>query len=239
MPAVPFIAPIVGIGASAYSANQQKKAANQAQEAETVANQQSLAAQQEAIGKATGVQEQQYAAYQQMMKPYLDIGNNAMSQYQGLLGLNGAQQQQQQINQLQGGERFRALQSQGENAILQNASATGGLRGGNTQAILAQFRPQMLNDLIRQTLADYSGLATMGVNTGQDMASQALNYGNNLSNLYTGQGAATSQSALRQGEIGAAGAMARGTANSNMVSGILGGIGKIGGIMNAERLMGM
>ncbi|WP_449405980.1 hypothetical protein [Massilia phosphatilytica] len=35
--------------------------------------------------------------------------------------------------------RFQALQQQGNDAILANASATGGLRGGNVQGALGQF----------------------------------------------------------------------------------------------------
>lgn len=55
---------------------------------------------------------------------------------------------------------LQALTAQGEEAILQNAARTGGLRGGNVQGALAQFRPQMMQDeLLRRYQTGQSELA--------------------------------------------------------------------------------
>lgn len=55
---------------------------------------------------------------------------------------------------------LQALAQQGETGILQNAAATGGLRGGRTQAALAQFRPQqMQEELMRRYTTGQSELA--------------------------------------------------------------------------------
>src|SRR5206468_3591196 len=63
---------------------------------------------------------------------------------QDILGLNGPDAQQAAINRLQTMPAFTSALTLGENRILQNASATGGLRGGNTQGALAYFAPSLL-----------------------------------------------------------------------------------------------
>jgi hypothetical protein len=123
--------------------------------------------------------------------------------------LQGPQAQQQAISALQASPQFQALQQQGENAILQNASATGGLRGGNVQAALAQFRPQILSSLIDQQYSRLGGLSSMGQLTNQNIASMGQASGArqaaagqqtaaNISNLMGTQGAAQSGGILGQ-----------------------------------------
>jgi hypothetical protein len=93
---------------------------------------------------------------------YGQAGLGALGAQQGLLGLSGDAAQQAAIAGISGGPEMQAMVQQGENAMLQNASATGGLRGGNMQAALSQFRPQILNQLIAQRLSQYGGLAAAG-----------------------------------------------------------------------------
>jgi hypothetical protein len=62
---------------------------------------------------------------------------------------------------------MQALVSQGEEALLQNAAATGGLRGGNLQGALAQFRPQMLSNLITQQYNQLGGIGALGAQGAQ------------------------------------------------------------------------
>lgn len=91
---------------------------------------------------------------------------------------------------------FQALQAQGEEAILQNAAATGGLRGGNTQAALAQFRPQLLSELINKRLTQLGQISSLGQAAAAGQASSGENYASNLGNLYGQIGAAQAGSAL-------------------------------------------
>lgn len=93
-------------------------------------------------------------------------------QYVG--GQAGQDAQRAAIERISGGEQFKALAQQGEEAMLQRASATGGLRGGNIQGALAQFRPQLLNQLIEQQYSRLGGLATQGGNVAQNLASGGL-----------------------------------------------------------------
>jgi len=127
------------------------------------------------------------------LKPYEQAGQDALVQQRALAGLGTPEEQQAAIDRLSGGVEMQALTQQGENAILQNASATGGLRGGNTQAALAQFRPAALSALLENQYNRLGGLTALGANTtgsiaqlGQASAAQqaaaAVNTGSGISN---------------------------------------------------------
>lgn len=147
------------------------------------------------------------------LQPFAQAGAPALTQQQALLGLSGNQAQQSAINQISNSPQMQAMMQQGENAILQNASATGGLRGGNTQSALAQFRPALLNSLIDQQYARLGGMTALGQTTQQNLASlgqaSAAGVGNagmqsaaNIGGLMTSAGNAQAQNALAQGAIG-------------------------------------
>ena len=167
-----------------------------------------------------GVEEQrrQFDAVQQLLKPYIETGTTALSRQAALMGLGGAEAQRSAITALEQGPEFAALTRQGEEAILQNAAATGGLRGGNVQAALAQFRPQILSGLIEQQYSRLGGLAAAGQNAAAGVGTAGMQTGQNISNLMQQQGAAQAGSALAQGRafgnfIGSAGtAIGRGMA---------------------------
>ncbi|MDV7446174.1 hypothetical protein R4514_05315 [Acinetobacter baumannii] len=180
----------------AYSANRsasaQKKAANQASEAQTEASQ-------------AGIEEQrrQFDAIQELMKPYVNAGTSALAGQQDLLGLNGAAKQQAAINGINNSPAMQTYLQQGENAILQNASATGGLRGGNTQSALSQFRPQLLNQLINQQYQNLGGLTSIGQNSAAGVGNAGMQSANNIGNLLSQMGAAQAGNAMAQGQASA------------------------------------
>lgn len=95
---------------------------------------------------------------------------------------------------------FQSLAQQGENAILQNASATGGLRGGNVQGALAQFRPQLLNQFIEQQYGRLGGLATMGQNSAAGVGSAGMNMATDIGKLLQSTGQARAGASLAQGK---------------------------------------
>jgi hypothetical protein len=102
--------------------------------------------------------------------PFQQAGLQAFEQQQALAGLRGQPQQQQAISALEQSPLYQSLAKQGEEAILQRASATGGLRGGNVQAALAQFRPAMLQQLIDQQYQRLGGFAGTGLETTANLA---------------------------------------------------------------------
>lgn len=179
---------ILGIGASLIGARSQRRAATAA------ANSQSAAA-----AEAT-----------ERVQAWRAAGESALAQQRRMLGLEGATEQQASIAGIEQSPIFEALTRQGEEAMLQNAAATGGLRGGNIQAALAQFRPQMLQDRIQEQLAGLAGLSDMGLRAGG------------------AQGGPLMQAGAAQ----AGGILGRAEANAQMWGGIGRGVGQIIGGWN-------
>jgi hypothetical protein len=66
------------------------------------------------------------------------------------------------ITALQASPYYQSLYKNGLEANLQNASATGGIRGGNEVRSLADFGADTLNQTIQQQLSALAGLAGMG-----------------------------------------------------------------------------
>jgi hypothetical protein len=77
-------------------------------------------------------------------------------------GMTGAEAQQAAINRIAESPLLQELMAQGETGILQNAAATGGLRGGRVQGVLSQYRPQMLQQEIDKQFARLQGISGMG-----------------------------------------------------------------------------
>lgn len=185
------------LGGSLLSAGMQASAANRA------AGMQSDAAQ-------AGIDEQrrQFEEISKLLAPFVTGGTSAFNQQMALSGAGGADAQSAAIQAIEQGPEFAALSRQGENAILQQASATGGLRGGNVQGALAQFRPQILSSLIEQQYGRLGGLAAAGQNAAAGVGTAGMQTGQNVSNLLQQQGAA-----------GAGGALASGQAFGNFLGG--------------------
>lgn len=112
----------------------------------------------------------------------------------------GQQAQQAAISQIEADPIFQSLIRQGEEGILQNASATGGLRGGNVQGALAQFRPQMLNQRINEQYARLAGLTQLGQQSAAGVGSAGQLAASNIGTALTDAGAARAGAALSQGQ---------------------------------------
>ena len=160
------------------------------------------AAQSQSRSAEQGIQEQrrQFDAATRLFQPYVDAGVGSLGQQEALLGLSGPEAQAEAIAQLESGSQFQSLVQQGEAGILANASATGGLRGGNVQGALAQFRPQMLQGMIQQQFQDLGSLTNMGQASAARQAQAGQNTGTNISNLYGQQGAARAGAELAKGQ---------------------------------------
>lgn len=178
------------IGSSVVSGVVQSKAASKASTAQV-----------QAADKGIEEQRRQFDAIQALLKPYIETGTTALSRQAALMGLGGEEAQRSAITALEQGPEFAALTRQGEEAILQSASATGGLRGGNVQAALAQFRPQILSGLIEQQYSRLGGLASQGQASAVGQAEAGLQTGQNISSLYGQIGASQAGAALQRGQV--------------------------------------
>lgn len=181
-----------------------------------------LAAQVNAINQAIATQKEQFNFVKDLMAPYTEGGEQAFGSSLDLLGL-GEGSQQEAIDALTNQDYFKGLVNQGEQALLQNASATGGLRGGNTQAALAQFRPSMIANLVQQQLSNLGGITATGMQAGGTVAGASQNYGNNVGNMQMQIGSAIANQALMKGsqQSGLGSAIGMGA----QVAGVAGGLG--------------
>lgn len=156
----------------------------------------------QAASAQAGIEEQrrQFDLTQKLLGPYAQAGEGALSAQQALIGLAGPEAQAEAIRNIEMSPQFTSMVAQGENALLQNASATGGLRGGNTQAALAQFRPNLLSGLIQQQYQNLGGITTTGANAAAGVGSAGMQTGANVANLLQQQGAATAGGQLAAGQ---------------------------------------
>lgn len=212
------VAAIIGgatLAAGVYSSSQQAGAASDAADAQSASAAQGIAE-----------QRRQFDQVQKLLSPYVNAGTSALSQQQDLVGTNGPDAQAAAIKALQGSPQFTALLGQGTNSILQNASTTGGLRGGNTQGALAQFSPALLAQTINDQYSRLGGLTSLGQNAAAGVGNAGMSTGGAVTALLQQQGAAQAGNALAQGRQSA------GVANA-ISSGIgayagLGGFGSFG-----------
>tara|TARA_R110000782_G_scaffold250814_1_gene338203 strand:- start:690 stop:1454 length:765 start_codon:yes stop_codon:yes gene_type:complete len=171
------------------------------------------------------VQREQFAATQKLLKPYVDAGSPALKklssysdvvdpaldEQQALSGILGPEAQQSAIDRIEQSPLYMEYVAQGENAMLQNASATGGLRGGNMQAALSQFRPQVLSQMIEDKYSKLGGMVSFGGSATNNLASigqasaageaaAGMNLASNVGNSITAAGDARANAALAQGQ---------------------------------------
>ncbi len=196
------------VGTGVAGAASQKSAAKTAANAQTNASNMAIAEQRDA-------REQMRA----LLQPYVDAGNPALQGILGLTGLSGPGSQQAAFTQQEQSPLFQGIAQQGENAILQNASATGGLRGGNVQGALAQFRPALLNQFIEQQYGRMAGIAGKGQNAAAGVGTAGMNTANQIGAQFGNIGAAQAGNAL-----------ARGQANANMFGSPLAALGIYSGL---------
>lgn len=171
-----------------------------------------------------GIEEQrrQFDAIRGILSPYVNAGNLALRGQMDLLGLNGADAQKAALDGVQASPEFTASLKAGEDAILSNASATGGLRGGNTQGALGQFRPALLANTINNRFAQLGGLVSVGQNAAAGTGNAGMQTGQGIAGLLQQSGAAQ-----------AGGFLAGGRADANNINAVFQGAGMIGaGFLN-------
>lgn len=113
----------------------------------------------------SGLQQNQYTTY---LEPYQTAGTQALERQMSLLGLGG--DQGAELERIASSPYAQQLISQGEQGILQNAAATGGLRGGNVQRALSEYRPAVLDELFQRELTNLSPIVQRGYGTAKTLA---------------------------------------------------------------------
>lgn len=162
-----------------------------------------MQAQVDALNRGIDLQQDQFDQTRQDFMPWRKRGKEALGDLGILLGLSGHRKQDAAIEALRASPFYQQLYGSGEEAILANASATGGIRGGNTQGFLADFGADTLMKTIEHQLANLGGLAGMGMGATESVANFGARATDNITNLYGKQGDARSDYELFRGGVNA------------------------------------
>lgn len=154
----------------------------------TKATNQAVTAQNTADQNAINLDQNQFNTTQANLQPFITAGQNAVGAQGDLLGLNGDPAQQTAITSLQASPLYQSLYHNGEQAVLANGSATGGLRGGNEINSLANFGSNTLAETIQQQLSNLGGLSGQGATTGTNLGGIGATAATNEGNLTVNQG---------------------------------------------------
>lgn len=167
----------MSIFSSVFTGITGKDASKKAQQAQT-----------QSLDKAMAQQQAQFDTTQANFKPFLQAGQQALGGSLDLLGLNGGNPQSAAIAALKASPEFTALYGTGQDTILQNSAATGGLRGGNTQNSLAQFGSSLLGTVIQNHLSNLGGLVNVGTGSAGQLGQFGQANSSAQSNLLTQSG---------------------------------------------------
>lgn len=196
---------VTSIGASLLSSSAQKGAAREATESQERSTQLEIAE-----------SRRQFDKLQEVLSPFVGAGAGAIGAQATLAGLGGPEEEAAAIEAIRAGPEFGALVRTGEEAILQNQAAIGGLRGGNIRGQLAQFRPQILSQLINQRFGRLGGIAQLGQASAAGVGVGAIRTGESIGGAFR-----------NVGEARAGGALARGRTQANLFGDIGGAFGAL------------
>lgn len=167
-----------------------KKASKKAQQAQI-----------DALNNAIGEQHRQFDITNEEYAPYRNQGISALGGLGDLVGTNGAPQQQSAIDALKASPFYQTLFRTGLETNLQNASATGGIRGGNEVGSLADFGADTLMKTIQQQLANLGGIAGLGLGATNSTAGFGQQTSNNVANLMTQEGTVNADGILTRAKL--------------------------------------
>jgi hypothetical protein len=163
------------------------------------------AAQTQASAAEQAIAEQRAARLdaQNLQDPFVKAGTSALAQQMSLIGLNGTAGQQEAFNALLTSPEYSTAVRQSEDAILANASATGGLRGGNVQNSLATNRQDLFSNLITQQMSRLGGLTSLGQNAAAGVGNNGLASAGAIGDLLQQQAAALAGGQIAKGNVNA------------------------------------
>lgn len=151
-------------------------------------------AQKKAAQQAGDIQKQQFEQTRSDLAPYRDVGSNALSRYQNLLGMNGQDAYQSSLNDYQQSPFLAQLVKDTQRGVDASSAARGGLYSGATAQAIGDRTANLYLGDFNNYLSRVGGL----VDTGQNAAAQTGQFGANAA-------AGRSQAAMQAGNAQAGG----------------------------------
>lgn len=157
------------------------------------------------------VNEQNTALNQQatLSAPYRGLGTTALPQYEALLGIGKGANSATTLSALQNTPGYQFTQQQGEQGILNQASASGGV-SGNTLTALDQYNTGLADQTYQTALGNAQGAVGLGQAAAAGQASNIgtaagtigsalINQGNTSAGIYANEAAGLSKIAGNTG----------------------------------------
>jgi hypothetical protein len=175
-----------------FGGGSQKKAARRAAELQFQAAQAGIAE-----------SARQFDQTREDFRPFQEVGTAAAGRFSALAGLDGDEVQASAIETLRNSPIYQSLFRNGEQAVLANASATGGIRGGNTQASLFNLGEDALARSIERDLGIFGGAMDVGMGAAGQVGFFGANAVRDQNDLRNQGAGAKAQEQLIRGGINA------------------------------------
>ena len=175
-----------GLGAAVIGSKSSSKAAD---------------AQVQAAESGNAAQLQMFQEVLKQLQPYNDAGQSSLGSMLAMVGLGGEGEYGAIVDDVKNSPEYAARLEASEDAILANASATGGLRGGRTQLAIAENSSQLLSQELDKRYSRLGGITQIGQASAAQTGSQAIQTGRGIANGYAQIGSAQAGNAQAQGNI--------------------------------------
>jgi len=210
MSGVATAAVVVGL----YTADANRTAATRAADAQREAARKSASAISGSSDQAIAEQRRQFDQTQRQAEPFRQAGLSALEQQQALLGLSGQEEQYTALDNFQTSPGQAFLRDRGEQALLRNSAAIGGLGGGNVRSELQQQGIGFAQQDLQNQLARLASIAGQGQAITGNVAQLGQQSASNIGNLLNTSGQAQSQGFTQAGQAQASGILGRQEATS-------------------------
>lgn len=178
-----FVGGLIGAG-------KQKKASRKAQ-----------ASLEAALNRGIDEQTRQFDLTRADYEPARNLLAPSVTGLADLIGVNGDEAQNAGLDAIRNSPLLAQLMKSSEEAILQNASATGGVRGGNVQSALYDNAGAQFNQQLEAQMARLAGLTGIGMGATDSVANFGQNKANNITSLLGQIGGAQASGQLQRGGI--------------------------------------
>ena len=129
-------------------------------------------------------------------RPFREAGEGALTQQQALLGLSGQEAQQEAFTAFESSPGQQFLRERGEQALLRNQAAIGGLGGGNVRSELQKQGIGFAQQDLQNQLARLASIAGQGQAATSSVAQLGGQNAANIGNLLTQGGQAQASGIL-------------------------------------------
>ena len=153
------------------------------------------------------------------LSPFMQRGNAAGNQINGLLGLNGGQANTDALNSYLNSTGYNFNLQSGANAINTQAAATGSLNSGATLKALTQYGQNTGTNFFQNYLSDLSNQQGVGLSGANALAGVGTNYANAVSANNNSAASAAGNAALA-GANGMSNALSSGASAYGIYSGL-------------------